>query len=167
MRPAFLSPAFRLPIFQEEWMLTQQIADDMKAAMRAGDKARLSAIRMLRSAIKDREIELGHPLADEEVLEVLAKLIKQRRESAAQYADAGRMDLEQREVAEAEVLAGYLPTPLGADEVESLIGEAMQETGAAGLRDMGKVMAWLRPRLLGRADMGQVSSRVKARLEGA
>ena len=148
-------------------MLTQQIADDMKAAMRAGDKARLSTIRMLRSAIKDREIELGHPLVDEEVLEVLAKLIKQRKESAVQYADAGRADLEQREAAEAEVLAAYLPAPLGADEVEGLIGEAIEETGAGGLRDMGKVMAWLRPRLLGRADMGQVSSQVKARLEGA
>ena len=148
-------------------MLTQRIADDMKQAMRAGDKARLSAIRMLRSAIKDREIELGHSLVDEEVLEVLAKLIKQRRESAAQYADAGRADLEQREAAEAEVLASYLPTPLGAEEVERIIGEAIEETGACSLRDMGKVMAWLRPRMLGRADMSQVSSRVKARLEGA
>lgn len=148
-------------------MLTQRIADDMKQAMRAGDKARLSAIRMLRSAIKDREIELGHSLVDEEVLEVLAKLIKQRRESAAQYADAGRADLEQREAAEAEVLASYLPTPLGAEEVERIIGEAIEETGACSLRDMGKVMAWLRPRMLGRVDMSQVSSRVKARLEGA
>ncbi len=148
-------------------MLTQRIADDMKEAMRAGDKARLSTIRMLRSAIKDREIELGHSLVDEEVLEVLAKLIKQRRESATQYADAGRADLEQREAAEAEVLATYLPAPLGDEAVEGLIGEAIGETAASGLRDMGKVMAWLRPRLLGRADMSQVSSRVKARLEGA
>jgi hypothetical protein len=148
-------------------MLTQRIADDMKEAMRAGDKARLSTIRMLRSAIKDREIELGHSLVDEEVLEVLAKLIKQRRESAAQYADAGRVDLEQREAAEAEVLATYLPAPLGDEAVEGLIAEAIGEIAASGLRDMGKVMAWLRPRMLGRADMSQVSSRVKARLEGA
>lgn len=147
-------------------MLTQRIAEDMKAAMRGGDKARLSTIRMLRSAIKDREIELGHELADEEVLEVLAKLIKQRRESAVQYAEAGRSDLEQQEAAEAEVMAAYLPAPLSEEEVAGLIAEALADTGASGLRDMGKVMAWLRPRLLGRADMGRISAQVKTRLEG-
>lgn len=146
-------------------MLTQRIADDMKAAMKAGEKARLSAIRMLRSAIKDREIELGHPLADEEVLEVIAKLIKQRKDAATQYAEAGRTDLEQREMEEAGTLADYLPTPLSADEIGHIIDEAIEETGACGLRDMGRVMAWVRPRVLGRADMGGISAQVKERLE--
>ena len=148
-------------------MLTQRIADDMKAAMRAGDKARLSAIRMLRSAIKDREIELGHALVDAEVLEVIARLIKQRKESATQYRDAGRDDLAERETAEVAAMTAYLPTPLSEAEIERIIGEAIDETGAGSLRDMGRVMASVRPRMLGRADMGQVSARVKARLEGA
>lgn len=147
-------------------MLTQRISDDMKQAMRDGDKARLSAIRMLRSAIKDREIELGHPLVDDEVLEVVSKLIKQRKESASQYAAAGRSDLEQKEAEEAAVMAAYLPTPLSPEEIARIIDEAVGETGASGLRDMGKVMASVRPRMLGRADMGQVSAQVKARLEG-
>jgi uncharacterized protein len=146
-------------------MLTQRIADDMKQAMRAGDKARLSAIRMLRSAIKDREIELGHPLMDEEVLEVIARLIKQRKEAAIQYAEAGRADLEQRELQEIEVLSAYLPPQLSSTEVERIIDEAIGETGACGLRDMGRVMAWMRPRVLGRADMGAISAQVKERLE--
>lgn len=147
-------------------MLAQKITDDMKAAMKAGDKARLSAIRMLRSAIKDREIELGHALSDEDILEVIARLIKQRKDAAAQYAEAGRADLEQRESDEASTLANYLPAPLSSDEISRLIDEAIEQTGASGLRDMGRVMAWIRPRVLGRADMGGVSSQVKERLEG-
>jgi len=147
-------------------MLTQRIADDMKEAMRAGDKARLSAIRMLRAAIKDQEIELGRTLADENVLQLVSKQIKQRRESAAQYGEAGRADLEQRELAEAEVLAAYLPAQLSESELVSIIDEGIEETAACNVRDMGKLMAWLRPRVLGRSDMGEVSAKVKERLQG-
>lgn len=146
-------------------MLVQRITDDMKVAMKAGDKMRLSAIRMLRSAIKDKEIEIGHPLSDDEVLEVIAKLIKQRKDAAAQYAEAGRSDLEQRESEEAGILANYLPDPLSSSEIVHIIDEAIDETGACGLRDMGRVMAWVRPRVLGRADMGSISAQVKERLE--
>jgi uncharacterized protein YqeY len=147
-------------------MLTQRIADDMKEAMRAGDKARLSAIRMLRSAIKDHEIEIGKPLVDEDVLQLVARLIKQRKESASQYREAGRADLEQRELAEVEVLNAYLPAQLSAEELAHIIEEGIGETGACSIRDMGKVMAWLRPRVLGRSDMGEVSAKVKERLQG-
>jgi len=147
-------------------MLTQRIADDMKEAMRAGDKARLSAIRMLRAAIKDHEIEIGKPLVDEDVLQLVARLIKQRKESANQYREAGRADLEQRELAEVEVLNAYLPEQLSAEELARIIEEGIGETGACSIRDMGKVMAWLRPRVLGRGDMGEVSAKVKERLQG-
>jgi hypothetical protein len=147
-------------------MLTQRIADDMKEAMRAGDKARLSAIRMLRAAIKDHEIEIGKPLVDEDVLQLVSRLIKQRKESANQYREAGRADLEQRELAEVEVLNAYLPAQLSAEELARIIEEGIGETGACSIRDMGKVMAWLRPRVLGRGDMGEVSAKVKERLQG-
>ena len=147
-------------------MLTQRIADDMKDAMRAGDKARLSAIRMLRAAIKDQEIELGRTLADEDVLQLVSKQIKQRREAATQYGEAGRAALEQRELAEAEVLAAYLPAQLSESELASIIDEGIEETAACNVRDMGKLMTWLRPRVLGRSDMGEVSAKVKERLQG-
>jgi len=147
-------------------MLTQRIADDMKEAMRAGDKARLSAIRMLRAAIKDQEIELGRTLADEDVLQLVSKQIKQRREAATQYGEAGRADLEQRELAEVEVLAVYLPAPLSESELARIIDEGIEETAACSVRDMGKLMAWLRPRVLGRSDMTEVSAKVKERLQG-
>jgi uncharacterized protein YqeY len=148
-------------------MLTQRIADDMKDALRAGDKPRLSAIRMLRAAIKDQEIELGRLLADEDVLQLISKLIKQRKESASQYGDAGRPDLQQRELAEVQVLTAYLPAQLSEAEIDSIIDEGIMDTSACGIRDMGKVMAWVRPRVLGRSDMAEVSARVKERLLGA
>jgi uncharacterized protein len=147
-------------------MLTQRIADDMKDALRAGDKPRLSAIRMLRAAIKDQEIELGRLLADEDVLQLISKLIKQRKESASQYGEAGRPDLQQRELAEVQVLTAYLPAQLSEAEIDSIIDEGIRDTSACGIRDMGKVMAWVRPRLLGRSDMAEVSARVKERLQG-
>ncbi|HXH64849.1 MAG TPA: GatB/YqeY domain-containing protein [Mariprofundaceae bacterium] len=147
-------------------MLTQRITDDMKQAMKAGEKARLSAIRMLRSAIKDHEIELGRPLVDEDVLQLVSRLIKQRKESALQYGEAGRADLQQQELAEVGVLSAYLPAQLSGAEIDHLIDEGIGETGACGIRDMGKVMAWVRPRILGRGDMGEVSARVKERLQG-
>jgi len=145
-------------------MLVQQITDDMKAAMKSGDKPRLAAIRMLRAAIKDKEIELGHALDDIEAQAVIAKLVKQRNDAASQYREAGRADLEAAELAEAELLQVYLPEPLSDAELAALIDAVVAETGAEGLRDMGKVMAAVKERAEGRADMGKVSGLVKARL---
>ncbi len=145
-------------------MLKDRILSDMKEAMKAGDKARLSAIRMLRAAIKDREIELGHPLSDAEVHEVLSRLVKQREDSAAKYAEAGREDLRAKEQAEADLFRAYLPEPLSEQELEALIEQAIAETGASSVREMGKVMAWVKTRAAGRADMAQVARIVRARL---
>jgi len=147
-------------------MLLERIADEMKAAMKAGDRERLSAIRMLRAAIKDREIELGRALTDEDLTALLARLVKQREDAARQYEEGGRAELAGRERREAEVYRAYLPEPLEADELARLVDEAVAETGASGMRDMGKVMAALKPRVQGRADMGEVSSLVRRRLAG-
>ncbi len=144
--------------------LKDQIQDDMKSAMKAGEKVRLGTIRMLLAAIKQREVDERTPTTDAHVLAVVQKLIKQRREAATQFADAGRSDLESRELAEAEILSAYLPRQLEAAEVAALIDEAIAAAGASSIRDMGKVMAVLRERAQGRVDMGQLSSQVKARL---
>jgi len=148
----------------ELMMLIKQITEDMKQAMKAGEKGRLMTIRMLRAAIKDREIELGHALSDEEVQAVLTRLLKQRKDAAAQYADAGRADLEANELAEAALIQSYLPEPLSDAELQQLIDEAIRETGAESMRDMGKVMGIVKARAGSRADMGKVSSLVKAAL---
>jgi len=145
-------------------MLEQRITEDMKSAMKAGDKATLSALRMLRSGIKDKQIELRRELADEDVMALLSKLVKQRREAAAQYAQAGRDDLQTKELHEAEVYTAYLPEPLSETELGELLEAVLAETGAAGVKDMGKVMAEMRNRAQGRADMGKLSAMVKARL---
>lgn len=145
-------------------MLIQQITDDMKAAMKAGDKSKLAAIRMLRAAIKDKEIEVGHTLDDAEAQAVVAKLVKQRNDAASQYREAGRSDLEAAEQAEAAMLQAYLPEPMSDDELVALIDAVVAETGASGMRDMGKVMAAVKSRAEGRADMGKVSGLVKSRL---
>lgn len=145
-------------------MLEQRITEDMKAAMRSGDKQALSAIRMLKSAIKDRQIELRRELADEDVLALLAKLVKQRREAAEQYGQAGRDDLQAKELREAEVYTSYLPEPLSEAKLAELLEAVLAETGAAGMKDMGKVMAEMRSRAQGRADMGKLSALVKQRL---
>lgn len=144
--------------------LKARINDDMKAALRARETERLSAIRLLVAAIKQREIDTRTELDDAGVVAVVDKLIKQRRDSVAQYAAAGRQDLADREQAEIDVLSAYLPQALSAAEVDDLVRQAIAETGAAGARDMGKVMAWLKPRLAGRADMTAVSAQVKAAL---
>ncbi|MFN3593058.1 MAG: GatB/YqeY domain-containing protein [Thiobacillaceae bacterium] len=144
--------------------LKARINEDMKAALRARETERLSAIRLLVAAIKQREIDTRTELDDAGVVAVVDKLIKQRRDSVAQYAAAGRQDLADREQAEIEVLSAYLPQALSAAEVDDLVRQAIAETGAAGARDMGKVMAWLKPRLAGRADMTAVSAQVKAAL---
>ena len=144
--------------------LKDDIQTDMKAALRARAKERLGVIRMLVAAIKQREIDDRTELDDTAVLQVVEKLVKQRREAAVQFADAGRTDLEQKELAEIEVLQAYLPEPLGDAELDNLIDEVITATGAASMRDMGKVMSALRERAQGRADMAAVSQRVKARL---
>jgi len=145
-------------------MLIERITEDMKTAMKAGEKERLSAIRMLRSAIKDKQIELGHEPSEDELLALIAKLVKQRNDAAQQYAAASRDDLEAKEQREAELYRAYLPEPLSEEEITKIIQEAMDETGAASIKDMGRVMATIRPKVQGRADMGNLSAIVKARL---
>ncbi len=144
--------------------MLNQLTEDMKAAMKAGDKLRLSCIRMLRAAIKDKEIELGHGLDEAEAMAVLAKLVKQRNDAASQYADAGRDDLKDKELAEVEIIQAYLPEPLSGDELDVIVDQAISQTGAASMRDMGKVMAIVKDKVAGRADMGKLSGIVKARL---
>ncbi|MEO7385620.1 MAG: GatB/YqeY domain-containing protein [Gammaproteobacteria bacterium] len=144
--------------------LKDRVQDDMKAAMRAGEKERLVTVRMLLAAIKQREVDERTETTDPAVLQILEKLIKQRRESASQFAAGNRPDLETKELAEITLLQAYLPTPLSADEVEALIGEVMTATGASSMKDMGKVMAALREKAQGRADFATIGDRVKARL---
>lgn len=146
--------------------LKSRITEDMKAALRARDTARLSAIRLLLAAVKQREIDERVTLSEADTVAIVEKLIKQRRESILQYEKGGRDDLAQGERFEIDVLAQYLPQQLSAAEVEQAIAAAIAETGASGPKDMGKVMALLKARLAGRADMGAASSAVKARLGG-
>ncbi len=141
--------------------LRQRISDDMKNAMRAKDAARLGAIRLLLAAMKQREVDERIELDDAAVVAIVEKLLKQRRDSFSQYQAAARQDLADQEAFEIEVLSAYMPQPLSAEEVAALIGQAVTETGAASARDMGRVMAWLKPKLAGRADMNGVSGLVK------
>ncbi len=141
-----------------------RIHEEMKAALKGGDKARLSTIRLIMAAIKQREVDERVELDDDQVLAVLDKMVKQRRESIGQYRDAGRDDLARKEEAELEVILSYLPEALSEEEIGRLIASAIGEAGATSMRDMGKVMAKLKPQIQGRADMGQVSARVKAAL---
>lgn len=146
--------------------LKDRITEDMKAAMRAKDRARLSAVRLLLAAMKQKEVDERLVLTDADILAIIDKMVKQRRESIAQFEQAGRNDLAEVEKFEIGVLAGYLPPQLSEAEVVREIEGAIAETGAGGAKDMGKVMAALKPRLAGRADMGRVSGLVKARLAG-
>lgn len=146
--------------------LKERITEDMKQAMRARDTARLSALRLLLAAIKQREVDERISLDDAQVIAVIEKMVKQRRESIAQYETAGRQDLVDAERFELEVLQSYLPQPLTPAEVEAIVDEGIRAAGAQAMADMGKVMALIRPRLAGRADMAQVSALVKARLGG-
>ncbi len=134
--------------------------------MRARDAARLSTIRLALAAIKQREVDSRAELGDAEVTAVLEKMIKQRRESIAQFEQAKRDDLADAEKRELEVLSAYLPQQLGDAELDQAVAAALAESGAAGVKDMGKVMALLKPRLAGKADMGKVSGLVKAKLSG-
>jgi len=144
--------------------LKDRISEDTKVAMRAKDKARVGTLRMLSSALKDAEIKQGGELPEPEQLAVVNKLIKQRRDSVAQYRDAGREDQAAAEEAEIEVLAEYLPAAMGEAEIEAAIDQAIADTGAGGPQEMGKVMGALKDKLQGRADLGEVSRRVKERL---
>ncbi|QQZ28022.1 GatB/YqeY domain-containing protein [Thiothrix subterranea] len=146
--------------------LKAQITEDMKTAMRAHEKAQLGVIRLILAAIKQQEVDTRIEMDDTAVLVVLDKMTKQRRESIRQYSDAGRTDLVAQEEYELGVIQTYLPQPLSAAELDNLIQQAMAETGATSVRDMGKVMTWLKPKAQGRTDMGQVSGLIKARLGG-
>ena len=138
----------------------------MKTALKAGDKRRLGAVRLILAAVKQKEIDERKELADPEVLAVLEKMLKQRRDSISQYEQAGRTDLAEQEAFEVGVIQGYMPAALGDAEIAALIEEAIAATGAKAMADMGKVMAIVKPKIQGRADMGAVSARVKQRLAG-
>jgi len=144
--------------------LKTHIQDDVKTAMRARDKARLGTLRMVTAAIKQREVDERIELDDQAVLEILTRLAKQRKDSIEQYDAAGRDDLAAQERSELTLIETYLPQALSADDLGTLLEEAMDETGATSMKDMGKVMAWLKPKVQGRADVGALSGAVKARL---
>ena len=145
--------------------LRERIQEDMKAAMRAREAERLGTIRMLLAAVKQREIDERRVLEEAEVLSLVDKLIKQRKDSATQFSAGGRPDLAEKEEAEIVVLSAYLPEPLAAEAIDALIGEAILAVGATSPRDMGKVLSTLRPQMQGRADMALVADKVKARLQ--
>ena len=147
-------------------MLRLQIQEDMKTAMKAGDKRRLGAVRLILAAVKQKEVDERKELSDADVLGVLEKMLKQRRDSISQYEQAGRTDLAEQEAFEVGVIQGYMPAALSDAEVAALIEEAIAATGARAMADMGKVMAIVKPKIQGRADMGAVSARVKQRLAG-
>jgi len=147
-------------------MLKAQIQADMKTAMKAGDKTRLGVIRLILAAVKQREVDERIELDDAQVLAVLDKMVKQRRDSIDQYSAAGREDLADVERFEISVIQGYLPAALSDAEIARLVDEAVSESGATAMSDMGKVMGHLRPKVQGRADMGAVSALVKQRLGG-
>jgi uncharacterized protein len=146
--------------------LKERITEDMKAAMRSGEKERLGVIRLITSAIKQREVDERIVLDDTHVLSVLEKMIKQRKESVVQFQAGNRQDLVDKENSEITLLQGYMPSQLGAAELDALIGEAVTSSGAASIKDMGKVMAIVKAKAQGRADMAAVGAKIKARLSG-
>ncbi|HYB65157.1 MAG TPA: GatB/YqeY domain-containing protein [Steroidobacteraceae bacterium] len=144
--------------------LKERITEDMKTAMKAGDKERLGTIRLALAAIKQREVDERITLDDTQVLAVLDKMIKQRREAIAQFQTGGRADLVARETAEIGVLQGYLPAQMSEAELDELIAQSIAAAGATSVKDMGKVMALVKPKAQGRADLGAVSARIKQKL---
>jgi len=144
--------------------LKQSLTDAMKAAMKGGDKPRLGVVRLVLAAIKQIEVDERVELDDDRVLAVLDKMVKQRRESISQYTDAGRTDLAEQEEYEISILKDFLPEALSDDEIDQMIAKAVEDTGAASIKDMGKVMGILKPQMQGRADMGAVSGKIKAQL---
>ena len=146
--------------------LKARISDDMKSAMRAKDAPRLSAIRLLLSAMKQKEVDERVELSDADVVAIIDKMLKQRRESIAQFEKGGRQDLADTEKFEVGVLQAYMPQALSDTDIDAEIAAAMQASGAKAISDMGKVMAILKPKFAGRADMGKVSGLIKAKLGG-
>jgi uncharacterized protein YqeY len=144
--------------------LRERINEDIKTAMRARDTERLGTLRLLSSALKQREVDERIELSDNDVVAMIDKMLKQRRDSIAQFQAAGRQDLVDREQFEVGVLSGYMPQTLSSQEIEQAVIEAIAASGAQGAKDIGKVMATLKPKLTGRADLAQVSALVKARL---
>jgi uncharacterized protein YqeY len=146
--------------------LKDQITQDMKDSMKSGDKARLSVIRLILAAVKQREVDERITLDDSQVLAALDKMLKQRRESVTQFEQGKRQDLADNEKAEIKVIQAYMPAQLSEGELDQMIAAAMTESGAATIKDMGKVMGLLKPKVAGKADMGAVSARIKAKLGG-
>jgi uncharacterized protein len=144
--------------------LKERIQEDMKAAMRSGDKDRLGTIRLIMAAVKQREVDERISLDDAQLVSVLEKMGKQRRESITQFQAGGRADLVAKETAELAIISSYMPAQLSDGELDALINEAIAQSGAASIKDMGKVMAIIKSRAQGRADMGAVGTRIKARL---
>ena len=144
------------------------LLEDLKAAqisaMKAKDKLSLGTIRMALAEVKQREIDGQKTLDETDILAIITKMVKQRKDAASQFVDANRQDLADVELAEITVLTGFLPQALSEQEIAALIAEAVEQTGASGMQDMGKVMAWLKPKVQGRADMGQLSGLIKSRL---
>ncbi|HHH14011.1 MAG TPA: GatB/YqeY domain-containing protein [Thiolapillus brandeum] len=147
-------------------MLKERITQEMKAAMKGGDKARLGVIRLILAALKQVEVDERTELDDNRVIAILDKMVKQRRDSVEQYEKAGRTELADQEKYEISVIQEFLPQPLSEEEIEALIEEAIAATGATSMKEMGKVMGMLKPKLQGRADMGAVSGRIKQKLSG-
>jgi uncharacterized protein YqeY len=146
--------------------LKERITDDMKAAMRSGEKERLGVIRMITAAIKQREVDERIVLDDSQVLSVLEKMIKQRKESITQFQAGNRQDLVDKEAAEIALVQTYMPSPMTGAEIDALIGEAIASTGASSIKDMGKIMAIMKAKAQGRADMAAVGAKIKAKLGG-
>jgi uncharacterized protein len=146
--------------------LKERITDDMKAAMRSGEKERLGMIRMITAAIKQREVDERITLDDAQVLSVLEKMIKQRKESLEQFKAGNRQDLADKEAVEIALLQGYMPSPLSGAELDALINEAVAASGATSIKDMGKVMAIIKAKAQGRADMAAVGAKIKTKLSG-
>jgi len=144
--------------------LKAQLTDDMKTAMKSGDKERLGVIRLINAAIKQREVDERIQLDDTQVLSVLEKMLKQRRDSVSQFQAAGRTDLADKETFEIGVIQSYMPAQLGAAEVDAIIAATIAEAGATGPKDMGKVMGLVRPKVAGKTDMGKLSEAIKANL---
>jgi uncharacterized protein YqeY len=144
--------------------LKARITEDMKSALRGGDKLRLGTVRMLMAAVKQREVDDRREMGEADILQIVEKLIKQRREAATQFAAGGRTDLETKELAEADILSSYLPAQLGEAELHALLEQVIQSIGATSMKDMGKVMNALKAQAQGRVDMSQLSQLVKARL---
>lgn len=147
--------------------LKLQIQEDIKSAMRARDRARLGALRQVSAAIKQREVDERITLDSPGIVAVLQKMLKQRRDSLAQFESAGRDDLASQEAFEIELIEAYMPAPLSQHEIRTLIADALAETEAGSMKDMGRVMAWLKPRVQGRADMKQLSASVREKLGAA